>query len=62
MAHEAVVVRGRQPGSMIDPRAEEAMGKQIGATTINVGSSHAAVLSHPAAVADAIIAAASKVQ
>jgi hypothetical protein len=60
MAHEAVVVRGRQPGSMIDPRAEEAMGKQIGATTI--GSSHAAVLSHPTAAAAAITAAASKVQ
>jgi pimeloyl-ACP methyl ester carboxylesterase len=46
---------------MIDPRAEEAMAKGIGATTIHVDSSHVAMLSHPKAVADAIIAAASKV-
>ena len=46
---------------MIDPRAEEAMAREIGATTIHVDSSHVAMLSHPKAVADAIIAAASKV-
>jgi hypothetical protein len=34
---------------MIDPRAEEAMAKQIGATTIHVDSSHVAMLSHPKA-------------
>ncbi|PRZ53343.1 hypothetical protein BX589_11025 [Paraburkholderia fungorum] len=45
---------------MIDPRAEDAMAKKIGATTIHVDSSHVAMLSHPKAVADAIIAAASK--
>ncbi|MDR3099879.1 MAG: alpha/beta hydrolase [Paraburkholderia sp.] len=47
---------------MIDPRAEEAMARQIGATTTHVDSSHVAMLSHPRAVADAIISAASKVQ
>lgn len=45
---------------MIDPRAEEAMAKQIGATTTHVNSSHVPMLSQPKAVADAIIAAASK--
>ena len=45
---------------MIDPRAEEAMAREIGATTIHVDSSHVAMLSHPKAVADAIFAAASK--
>ncbi|RDK02629.1 alpha/beta fold hydrolase [Paraburkholderia lacunae] len=47
---------------MIDPHAEEAMAKQIGATTTHVDSSHVPMLSQPKAVADAIIAAASKVQ
>jgi pimeloyl-ACP methyl ester carboxylesterase len=47
---------------MIDPRAEESMARKIGATTIRVDSSHVAMLSHPKAVADAIIAAARKVQ
>lgn len=47
---------------MIDPRAEEAMARQIGATTTHVDSSHVVMLSHPGAVAAAIIAAASKVQ
>ncbi|MEX3812624.1 alpha/beta fold hydrolase [Paraburkholderia sp. BR13439] len=46
---------------MIDPHAEEAMAKQIGATTTHVNSSHVPMLSQPKAVADAIIAAASKV-
>ena len=46
---------------MIDPRAEEAMARQIGATTTHVNSSHVPMLSQPKAVADAIIAAASKV-
>lgn len=47
---------------MIDPRAEEAMATQIGATTIHVDSSHVAMLSQPKAIAAAIIAAARKVQ
>jgi len=47
---------------MIDPRAEEAMARQIGATTIHVDSSHVAMLSQPNAVAAAIIAAANKVR
>lgn len=47
---------------MIDPQDEAAMAKQIGATTIHVDSSHVAMLSHPKAVAAAIIAAASKIQ
>lgn len=47
---------------MIDPRAEEAMATQIGATTTHVDSSHVVMLSHPQAVAAAIIAAATKVQ
>ncbi|WP_087737676.1 alpha/beta fold hydrolase [Paraburkholderia piptadeniae] len=47
---------------MIDPRAEDAMAKKIGATTTHVNSSHVPMLSQPKAVADAIITAASKVQ
>lgn len=47
---------------MIDPRAEDVMAKKIGATTTHVNSSHVPMLSQPKAVADAIIAAASKVQ
>ena len=44
---------------MINPDAERATAKRIGATTIVVrGSSHAAMVSHPAEVADAIQAAA----
>ena len=44
---------------MINPDAERAMAKRIGATTIVVrGSSHAAMVSHPDEVADAIQAAA----
>ena len=44
---------------MINPDAERAMARRIGATTIMVrGSSHAAMVSHPAEVADAIMAAA----
>lgn len=47
---------------MIDPRAEEAMANQMHATTIHVDSSHVAMISHPKAVADAIIAAAAGVK
>jgi pimeloyl-ACP methyl ester carboxylesterase len=44
---------------MINPDAERATAKRIGATTIVVrGSSHAAMVSHPDVVADAIQAAA----
>lgn len=49
-------------GRMIDPRAEEAMATQIGVTTTHADSSHVVMLSHPQAVAAAIIAAATKVQ
>lgn len=47
---------------MIDPRLQEAMAKQIGATVAHADASHAVLLSQPAAVADAIISAARKVQ
>ncbi|WP_322013462.1 alpha/beta hydrolase [Paraburkholderia sp. J12] len=47
---------------MIDPHAEAAMAEAIGATTSHVDASHVVMVSHPKAVADAIIAAASKVQ
>lgn len=47
---------------MINPRSEAAMATKIGATTIHVDSSHVAMVSHPDLVADAIIAAAKKVQ
>lgn len=47
---------------MIDPRLQEAMASQIGATVTRVSASHVAMLSQPKAVADAIIAAASKVR
>jgi hypothetical protein len=47
---------------MVDPRSEEEMARQIGATTIHVDSSHVVMLSHPREVAAAIIEAASKVR
>jgi pimeloyl-ACP methyl ester carboxylesterase len=44
---------------MINPDAERTMATRMGATTISLrGASHAAMLSHPGAVADAIQAAA----
>jgi pimeloyl-ACP methyl ester carboxylesterase len=46
---------------MIDPRFEAAMGKQIGAQVTHVNTSHVAMLKQPAAVANVIIAAASKI-
>jgi pimeloyl-ACP methyl ester carboxylesterase len=45
---------------MIDPRLQEAMAHEIGATVTHVHASHVAMLSHPKSVADVIIAAASK--
>jgi len=47
---------------MIDPRLQEAMAAQIGATVTRVDASHVVMLSQPKAVADAIIAAASKAE
>lgn len=47
---------------MIDPQAQQAMASQIGATAIDVNASHVVMLSQPRVVADAIIAAAKKVQ
>jgi pimeloyl-ACP methyl ester carboxylesterase len=47
---------------MIDPRLQEAMASQMGATVTRVSASHVAMVSQPKAVADAIIAAASKMQ
>lgn len=46
---------------MIDPAAQARMAAAIGATVTHVRSSHVAMLSHPAAVAAAIIAEAKKV-
>jgi pimeloyl-ACP methyl ester carboxylesterase len=54
------LVAGRD--RMIDPRMQQAMASQIGATEVKVDSSHVAMLSQPRAVADAIIAAAEKVK
>ena len=45
---------------MIQPALEQAMAKNIGATVVTLPSSHVPQLSHPKAVADAIIAAASR--
>ncbi|WP_306716873.1 alpha/beta fold hydrolase [Burkholderia dolosa] len=45
---------------MIDPKLQDAMAKRIGATVTRVNGSHVAMLSHPKAVADAIIAAAER--
>jgi pimeloyl-ACP methyl ester carboxylesterase len=47
---------------MIDPRLQQAMASRIGATAVSVEASHVVMLSQPAVVADAIIAAAKKVQ
>jgi pimeloyl-ACP methyl ester carboxylesterase len=47
---------------MIDPHLQQAMASDIGATVTHANSSHVAMLSQPKAVADAIIAAASKIQ
>src|SRR5258708_473069 len=54
------VVTGKD--HMIDPRAQDAMAANIGATVKHLDASHVAMLSQPRAVADAIIEAASKVQ
>jgi pimeloyl-ACP methyl ester carboxylesterase len=43
---------------MIQPALQQAMAKNIGATVVTLPSSHVPQLSHPKAVADAIIAAA----
>ena len=47
---------------MIDPRLQDAMAKHIGATETHVDASHVAMLSKPADVAAAIVAAAEKAQ
>ncbi|SEJ34415.1 alpha/beta fold hydrolase [Paraburkholderia diazotrophica] len=47
---------------MIDPRLQDAMAAQIKAHVTHVDASHVAMLSQPRAVADAIIAAASRAQ
>jgi pimeloyl-ACP methyl ester carboxylesterase len=47
---------------MIDPHLQEAEAAAMGATVVRVNSSHVAMVSQPKAVADAIIAAASKMQ
>jgi pimeloyl-ACP methyl ester carboxylesterase len=47
---------------MIDPKLQDAMASNIGATVTHVDSSHVAMLSKPADVAAAIIAAAEKTQ
>jgi pimeloyl-ACP methyl ester carboxylesterase len=54
------VVAGRD--HMIDPRLQDAMASQIGATVTHVDASHVAMVSQPKAVAEAIIAAASKAE
>jgi pimeloyl-ACP methyl ester carboxylesterase len=46
---------------MIDPNFQAAMAKQMGAQVTHVNSSHVAMLKQPVAVANVIIAAASKV-
>jgi hypothetical protein len=47
---------------MIDPHLQAEMASHIGATVIHVNSSHVAMLSKPADVAAAIVAAAEKIQ
>lgn len=47
---------------MIDPQLQETMAKHIGATVVRIDGSHVPMLSHPKAVADAIVAAAERVQ
>lgn len=54
------VVTGRD--RMIDPRMQQEMASQIGATEVKVDASHVVMLSQPRVVADAIIAAAEKVK
>ena len=45
---------------MIQPALQQAMAKNIGATAVTLPASHVPQLSHPKAVADAIIAAATR--
>ena len=47
---------------MIDPALQERMAKDIGATITRVQGSHVALVSHPQAVANAIIEAAARVR
>jgi pimeloyl-ACP methyl ester carboxylesterase len=55
-----MVVTGKD--RIIDPRLQEAVGKQIGATIIHVDSSHVAMISKPDQVAAAIISAAKNIK
>ena len=50
----------KHPAEGPQPALEQAMAKNIGATVVTLPSSHVPQLSHPKAVADAIIAAASR--